>query len=52
MNKSFSSWAIFWGGFPDNAIAIKRSAARNSSQSIARVAALRCNTERVGSASS
>ncbi|MEH2385982.1 MAG: hypothetical protein V7K14_09435 [Nostoc sp.] len=22
MNKSFSSWAISWGGFPDNAIAL------------------------------
>jgi len=51
MNKSLSSSAISRGGFPDNAVAIGRSATCNSPHSIARDAALRWRTEREGSAS-
>jgi hypothetical protein len=51
MNKSLSSSAISGGGLPDNAVAIRRSAICNSPHSIAKDAALRWRTERVGSAS-
>jgi hypothetical protein len=49
MNKSCNSSAISAGGLPDRAVAISRLAISNSSHSIAKDAALRCKTERVGS---
>jgi hypothetical protein len=52
MNKSLSSEAMTCGGFPARALVIRRSAAWSSPQSIAREAALRWRTDRVGSASS
>ena len=48
-SRSRSSSAIISGGVPDRAVAMSRSASRYSPHRHARVAALRCSTERVGS---